>query len=108
MAVARGGDRSVGVAALGGPFKLVNHLGKETTEKDFLGSFALLYFGFTHCPDICPEELVKICEAIDIVGASTALSHHTTAPDPLWILAACPTHDGGRCHNTAASYMQNA
>lgn len=71
-AAARGGERSVGTVALGGPFTLTNHLGKVTTEKDFLGNFTLMYFGFTHCPDICPEELVKICEAVDVVGEGTA------------------------------------
>lgn len=79
-AVARGGDRSVGSMALGGPFRLINHLGKETTEKDLLGKFALLYFGFTHCPDICPEELVKICEAVDIVGADPRAPREKQSP----------------------------
>jgi cytochrome oxidase Cu insertion factor (SCO1/SenC/PrrC family) len=32
------------------------------------GSFYLLYFGFTFCPDICPNELVKMSNAIDLVG----------------------------------------
>lgn len=58
----------VGNAAIGGPFELVNQDGKPFSDKDLLGEFALLYFGFTFCPDVCPEELEKISAAADAIG----------------------------------------
>ncbi|GLC39769.1 hypothetical protein PLESTF_000884500 [Pleodorina starrii] len=61
----------VGKAAVGGPFELIDQDGKRFTDKDLMGEFALLYFGFTHCPDICPDELEKLSEAIDIIEKTT-------------------------------------
>lgn len=53
-------NRGYGRPAVGGPFQLVDFNGNEFTEKNLLGRFSLVYFGFTHCPDICPAELDKL------------------------------------------------
>lgn len=53
--------RGYGKPDIGGhPFKLIDHNGDEFTEKNLLGKFSLIYFGFSHCPDICPDELDRL------------------------------------------------
>jgi hypothetical protein len=60
--------RSIGKPLLGGPFSLTTHNGEPKTDKDYLGQWVLIYFGFTHCPDICPEELEKMIEVVEEIG----------------------------------------
>ena len=57
-----------GTALIGGVFELTDHTGKQVSDKDYLGKFMLVYFGFTYCPDICPTELQNIAGALDIIG----------------------------------------
>lgn len=58
-------NATYGKPAIGGPFQLMNaEDGKPVTEKDLKGKFSIIYFGFTHCPDVCPDELEKMSKAI--------------------------------------------
>ncbi|MBT3917454.1 MAG: SCO family protein [Rhodospirillaceae bacterium] len=55
-----------------GPFELVTHTGKTVTDRDYLGKYMLVYFGYTHCPDVCPIDLQIVSEAVDMLGKDGA------------------------------------
>ncbi|MBL6940921.1 MAG: SCO family protein [Rhodospirillales bacterium] len=52
----------------GGPFSLVDHHGKIVTDRDFLGQYVLIFFGYTYCPDVCPTTMQVIGDALDALG----------------------------------------
>lgn len=56
---------------VGGPFSLVNQDGERVTEKDFLGSYFLVYFGYSYCPDVCPVDLQSMTAALDLLNEET-------------------------------------
>lgn len=64
----RSGPAGSGEALVGGPFSLTDHTGRRVTEKDFLGKYMLVFFGFTYCTDICPTELQVMSAALDELG----------------------------------------
>jgi protein SCO1/2 len=55
-------------SAIGGPFQLTDQDGKQITEQDFKGKPYLVFFGYTHCPDICPTTLFEISEVMNALG----------------------------------------
>ncbi|KAL3470968.1 SCO1/SenC-domain-containing protein [Aspergillus californicus] len=60
-------SKGVGKPKVGGPFVLKDLDGEVFTEEGVKGRYSFVYFGFTHCPDICPDELDKMAEIIDKV-----------------------------------------
>jgi protein SCO1/2 len=56
------------IAAIGGPFKLVDQDGNQVTDKDMKGRPFLVFFGFTHCPDVCPTTLFEVSEILRALG----------------------------------------
>ncbi|KAH6958878.1 SCO1/SenC-domain-containing protein [Fusarium avenaceum] len=59
--------KGVGRPKVGGTFELIDQDGKPFTNEMMKGKHSLVYFGFTRCPDICPEELDKMSTMLDIV-----------------------------------------
>lgn len=57
-----------GKALVGGPFTLTDQNGKRVSDTDFHGRYMLVFFGFTHCPDICPSGLQVMSAALDKLG----------------------------------------
>jgi protein SCO1/2 len=69
MLWALGGGRSIATpAAIGGPFQLTDQTGQTVTEKAMQGRPTLIFFGFTHCPDVCPTSLFEISEVLRAMG----------------------------------------
>lgn len=57
---------------IGGPFELTNHRGETVTDADFRGRFMLVFFGYGHCPDVCPLELSNMVAALDLMREKAA------------------------------------
>ncbi|MGX1501062.1 protein SCO1/2 [Labrenzia sp. MBR-25] len=70
MAVLRGPSAPVttGEASIRSEFSLTDHNGNPVTEADFLRRWQLVFFGFTHCPDVCPTTLAYMANVLDRLG----------------------------------------
>jgi protein SCO1/2 len=54
----------------GGPFELIDaSTGRQVTDRDFRGKWLLVFFGYTHCPDVCPTTLNAIADTMAKLGA---------------------------------------
>jgi protein SCO1/2 len=90
-----------GAPAPGGPFDLVATDGRRVTDETFRGQWELVYFGYTHCPDVCPTTLSAVAEALDELGrrADSVQPLFITvdpARDTELVLADYVGHFGGR------------
>ena len=56
-------------STVGGPFRLIDHNGRPVSDQDFKGHPSLVFFGFTHCPDVCPTALFEISEILRALGS---------------------------------------
>jgi protein SCO1 len=55
-------------AAVGGPFQLVDQTGRTVTEDVLKGKWSAVFFGFTHCPDICPTTMFELGQVETLLG----------------------------------------
>ena len=62
------GGGTPGPSVIGGPFKLIDQNGKPVTDEDIKGRPSLVFFGYTHCPDVCPTTLFEMSEVMRALG----------------------------------------
>lgn len=69
LVTGRGGAPMIAApAAIGGSFRLTDQNGKTITDQDLKGRPFLVFFGFTHCPDVCPTTLHEVSEILRSLG----------------------------------------
>jgi protein SCO1/2 len=59
---------SIPTAQIGGPFRLTDQNGAPVTDQDLKGKTFLVFFGFTHCPDVCPATLYEVSQILGKLG----------------------------------------
>ena len=57
-----------GIQGYGNDFRLTDHSGKPRTIADFRGKVVVMFFGYTHCPDVCPTTLSEMRRVMQILG----------------------------------------
>lgn len=58
---------NVGGAAIGGDFSLISESGETVTRDDVITKPTLVYFGYTYCPDFCPQDAANMARAADLL-----------------------------------------
>jgi len=64
--------KDVSAQNIGGTLSLTDHHGQRRTLADFHGKAVLIFFGYTHCPDVCPTTLMQMAEVVRVLGADAA------------------------------------
>lgn len=69
-------------SAIGGPFQLTSQTGQQVSEKDLLGKPFLIFFGYTHCPDVCHTTLFEMSEIMRALGPDAKVGGLFVTVDP--------------------------
>ncbi|UDL94475.1 SCO family protein [Lichenihabitans sp. PAMC28606] len=69
-------------SSVGGEFALVDQNGKAVTRADFAGKPMIVFFGYTHCPDVCPTTLSDLTQMLNAYGTSEPVSALFITVDP--------------------------
>lgn len=75
-------DKPATVATVGGPFTLTSQEGKTVTEKALEGHPSLIFFGYTHCPDVCPAALSQMSALFKALGPDEKARAFFVTVDP--------------------------
>ena len=57
-----------GIQGYGNDFRLIDHNGLSRSMADFRGKVVVIFFGYTHCPDVCPTTLSEMRQVMQILG----------------------------------------
>ena len=67
---------------IGGSFSLIDQDGRTVTERDLKGQPSLVFFGYTHCPDVCPTTLSDMTQMLDALGKDKRVQAYFVTVDP--------------------------
>ena len=82
LLVQRAGLPGQAAGGIGGPFALVDGDGRAVTQADFTGGPSLVFFGYTHCPDVCPTTLDAISRTLKALGPDKPVKAAFITLDP--------------------------
>lgn len=75
-------NRPTSPALIGGPFQMTTHLGTQINEQDLMGKPFLVFFGYTHCPDVCHTTLFEMSEILRALGPNAKINALFVTVDP--------------------------
>jgi protein SCO1/2 len=69
-------------SSIGAPFRLMGSEGKSVSDADLKGDVVVMFFGFTHCPDVCPTALFEVSELFRKLGDGAKVRGVFVSVDP--------------------------